>query len=120
MKKAVTLVELMVATVLTALILAGMAYVFVSARRYILFNRASTQAMEYGKGILDSFSSSVRQDTWTTTTNPLCTSAGCAVANKPGGSTTLNNISFAATYNVSNQGELRKVKMKINWTEPVP
>lgn len=123
-KKGVTLVEIMVSTILVVLIVAGMAHVFVTARRYAALNRSRMQAMEFNKQILDGFAQSVRQDTWTDLTNPL----GRNIENQPNATTTYNAIAYNSTFNVTAAPPLygsdkipalRKVKLIINWTEPV-
>ncbi|MDD5236223.1 MAG: hypothetical protein PHU91_00930 [Candidatus Omnitrophica bacterium] len=116
MKKGVTLVELLVASLLTALILGTLAYIFTAGRRYILYSRSRAQAMELGKGVADSLSSDVNPSGWGNLTFG---------ANKVGPSETLNTITYISRYNVSDMStqtgspETRKVTMSINWSEPV-
>lgn len=122
MKRAVTLVELLVSVVILALIIAGLANIFVTSRRYVAWNRSRLQATEFNKQILENFTVQVRQDTWNDASNPLYVGTG-----KTNGTVTLNNILYNSSYNVSDMNnatfqnaEMRKVRMVINWTEPVP
>jgi prepilin-type N-terminal cleavage/methylation domain-containing protein len=121
--KGVTLVELLVSVLILALIMAGLANVFYTSRRYIALSRSRAQAAEFSKKALDNLSSYVRQDTLSSSANPLCTSAGCTSTNKQGETIGLNYITYNSSYNVSNVSitapEMRRVKIKVNWTEPV-
>ncbi len=122
--KALTFVELIVSVVILALIIGGLANIFVTARRYIAYNRSRIQAVEFNKRILNSFYATVKQDDWNQDSNPIYV--------PPGGSRTatndtinLNNILYVSSYTVSDMNNitygnalLRKVKMSINWTEP--
>ncbi|MCM8779623.1 MAG: prepilin-type N-terminal cleavage/methylation domain-containing protein, partial [Candidatus Omnitrophica bacterium] len=63
MRRAVTLVELLVSVMILALIIAGLANIFFTSRRYITFSRSRTQAAEFSKTVLDNLYKEVRQDT---------------------------------------------------------
>jgi len=123
--KGVTLVELIVSVLILALIMAGLANIFYTSRRYIVLNRSRIQAVEFSKTVLENLSSFVRQDSWNNPANDLCinTSAGCLPNNRNDyGTSSFNYVTYNTSYNVSNvtnAPEIRKVKIKVNWTEPV-
>ena len=120
MKKGVTLVELVVSVIILALIVAGLAHIFVASRRFITLARSRAQAMEYNVNFLDSLNIHIRQDQWDNTSNPLYPSATL----KSGGSAKLDYINYSCEYNVTDLStmagnpKLRKVTMTVNWTEP--
>jgi prepilin-type N-terminal cleavage/methylation domain-containing protein len=64
--KGLTLVEIIVAMVLLAGVMAGLTNVFVSGSRYVLHSRSRLSSMELGKFFLDPLQNEVRQDTWNT------------------------------------------------------
>ncbi len=68
-KKALTLLEIIVATVILALIMAGMASVFVTSRQFLLHSRYRVSAAELGKRFIDPLQVYVRAEDWYT--NPL-------------------------------------------------
>jgi len=120
-----TLVEIIVAALILALVTTGLAYVFLAGKRHILHTRSRIQAAELGRLFLDYLPMHVRQDTWDQAANALSTTApgGRDCASQPGCPAATERILDAITYNpqyyISNAGtSLRKVKVTINWTEP--
>ena len=115
-----TLLEVIVSTILFALVIAGLANVFVAGRRSIMHSRSRMQAAEAAKLFLEPLYSDVRQDWWETNTSSLLWPGTHA------NSTTLNNINFNSTLNVTemnaspNTPQLRRATIQINWTEPSP
>ena len=63
-KKALTLVEIIVSVVILALVITGLANVFVAGKRYIQHSRMRMAGGELGKEFLDPLQAYVRQDTW--------------------------------------------------------
>ena len=115
--KGFTLVEILVATILLALTVGGIANVFVASKRYIMHARLRMSGGEMGKYFLDPLQMNVRQDQWDTAeanaaanclkSNP---SAGCPAAQAgytPGYTVT----------DVAGTGGLRRVQLQVNWTE---
>ncbi|MDD5562062.1 MAG: hypothetical protein PHT50_08075 [Candidatus Omnitrophica bacterium] len=130
-KRSTTLFEVIVATVIFALVIAGMASVFVSSKRQIMHAMDRMTSSEMGKLFLDPLQLAVRQDNWDTVNNALtigttyCDASGTnqnpacpslAVHRK------VNNIDYTARYDISNVAgsTLRRVKLRVSWTEFSP
>ena len=120
-----TLIEIIVATLILALVTTGLAYVFLAGKRHIQHTRSKIQAIELGRLFLAPLEMDVTisertsgaQNGWGQINNCLSsdgTSPGCP------GAQTIDNISYTPTYNISGLPgtTLRKVKVTINWTEP--
>jgi len=139
-KQGLTLLEILVAVIILALVTTGLANIFVTGKRYILHSRAMMTGGELGKLFLNPLQMQVRQvptndttqDGWdqanngltvgTTyfnsvtgdTQNPICPSA----ANR-----TANDIEYAARFNVivhPQSANIRKVIANITWDEIRP
>ena len=111
-KKGFTLIEIIVATFVLALVITGLAYVFLAGKRHILHTRSKIQAAELGRLFLAPLQMDVRQDEWSS--NCLSAGTGCP------GIQAIDNISYTPTYDITDVSgtNLRKVKVTINWTEP--
>jgi len=112
-KKGFTLLEILVSALILALVMTGMANIFLASRRYLMRTRSKIQAAELGRLFLAPLQMDVRQDQWGS--NCLSAGTGCP------GAQTINNIPYTPTYEISNVAgtTLRKVKVTINWpTEP--
>jgi Tfp pilus assembly protein PilV len=107
-KKALTLFEILVSVIILALVITGLANVFVAGKRYIRHSRMRMGGGEIGKQFLDPLQSYVRQDTWGT--NPL-------------GSNTIPNATediYTATYDTKNHPDfpvIKRVKVTISLPE---
>lgn len=120
-KKAFTLLEIIVSTIILALVIGGLANVFVVAKRRIVYSRSKMQTAELGRLFLDPLQSQVRQDEWGAN---CLTGRDCSAESQ---TQTLDNIPYTPTYETSAllvdaqnpQGRLRKVKVTISWDEPV-
>lgn len=127
-----TLLEILVAALILALVTTGLAYVFLAGKRHLLHTRSKIQATELGRLFLAPLQMDVTmsertsgaQNGWGQVNNCLTsdgTSPGCPVAQPP-----VDGITYTPTYQntpllVDAQnplGRLRKVKVTINWTEP--
>jgi len=112
--------EVMVSALIFALVLIGMANIFVAGRRYILHARARMTSTELGRYFLDPLQLQVRQDEWDVG-NCLSTGVGC-------GSPThkLDNIDYTAEYKIdAGPGglpatDVRRVTTTITWQELQP
>ena len=108
-KRAFTLFEILVSVIILALVITGLANVFVAGKKYIKHSRLRISGGELGKKFLDPLQIYVRQDTWST--NPLGT----------------NNISlpaedgFTPTYVTSTLpgANIKKVKVTVTWPAEV-
>lgn len=127
-KRGLTLIEILISFIILALVIGGLANLFISGKNWILHSRSRMGGGELGKLFLDPLQMAVRQDTWTNPVNPLWPGVrfcdedfgtpdqpNCPpVANR-----TLNNILYDAQYNITAFGAgLRRVVIRINWTEP--
>ncbi len=63
-KKGFTLLEIIIAALILALVTTGLAYVFLAGKRHILHIRSKIQAAELGRLFLDYLPMHVRQDIW--------------------------------------------------------
>lgn len=111
-KKGFSLIEIIVATFVLALVITGLAYVFLAGKRHILHTRSKIQATELGRFFLAPLQIDVRQDEWGS--NCLSAGTGCP------GVQAIDNITYTPTYDITDVSgtNLRKVKVTINWTEP--
>jgi len=129
-KRSTTLFEIIVATVIFSLVIAGILGVFVAGKRHIMHAQGRMTSSEIGKLFIDPLQFSVRQDTWDNTSNGLslgitsCSASGDQNPACPSVATQriINNIDYTAQYNVSAlpNTDLRKVAVRINWDEPSP
>jgi len=129
--RSTTLFEVIVATVIFSLVMAGMVGVFVAGKRHIFHSRERMTGSEMGKLFLDPLQLSVRQDTWNDTGNALtegttyCDSSGTGqnpACPSAGSQRKVNNIDYTAQYDVDavSGTNLRRVKVHVNWTEFSP
>lgn len=128
-KKAFTLLEILVSAIILTLVMAGVAGVFISGKRYILHARSRMAGGELGKYFLDPLQmyvsagekSSGAQDGWGQANNWLTNSTPSIGAQE------LNKVIYTPTYNISPVNDesgddtgLRRVNVKIDWTEISP
>ena len=135
-KKGFTLIEIIVATLILALVTTGLAYVFVAGKRHMLHIRSKIQAAELGRLFLASLQMNVRQDTWNqspvdpppnnlltvgnykSTNNPFPDYSGYTVVSwlaEP----SLDAITYYPVYEIIGVPNtlLRRVKLTICWNE---
>lgn len=108
--KALTLFEILVSVIILALVITGLANVFVAGKRYIKHSRSRMAGGELGKKFLDPLQSYVREDTWNT--NLLGTDSI--------GRTEPAQDGYTPTYDTSahpSEDNIRKVKVTIAWPE---
>lgn len=123
-KRAFTLIEILVASVLLASIIFGMTNLFVSGKRYILHISSRMTSGELGKFFLDPLQTQVRQDTWATNCLGTANAANCT----PPLPTSLGiadglDRNYAARYDVAGDSPMpnvNRVIIVINWTETAP
>lgn len=121
-KTGFTLLEVIIATLILALVIGSLANIFVVGKRHILYSRSKMQTAELGRLFLDPLQAQVRQDQWGNINHCLSTNAGC-----PAGAQTLDSIPYTPTYDITNVNvgvgntlPLRKVKVTISWNESMP
>jgi len=126
-KKGLTLVEIIVSVLILALVMTGIANIFLAGKRHIGHTRSKIQGAELARLFLAPLQKHVRQDTWDSTSPLQIGKRDCA--NQPEcpsqDQRTLDGITYNANYEISNVSvgagttlPLRKVKVKINWNEP--
>jgi len=114
-----------------ALIMGGLANLFVVTKRHILHAHARIAAGELGRYFLDPLQTHVRQDTWGTSNNYLTIGEYRSPNNPCSDYATytpvswleepqLNNITYYSAQKVEDKDGLRKVKLIICWQEPAP
>jgi len=117
-KKGFTLIEILIAAFVLALVITGLACVFLAGKRLILHTRSRMQAAELGRYFLSPFQMQVRQDQWASN----CLGTG-TLANCPDeiiGTGWGMDRNYTVSYTVANNypiSNLNKVKVKIAWSE---
>ena len=117
-KKGFTLLEIMVATIILSLIMAGLASLYFGAKRWVLHSRMRMQATEVSKSYLDPLQNGVRQDNGNPAAICLSTdgAAGCngAVDN-------IEGVAYTPVYAIGAPfagSTMKKVRLTITWVEP--
>jgi Tfp pilus assembly protein PilV len=113
--KAQTLLEVIIASVIIAMVMAGLGATFVLGKRYSLHTHSRLTAAELGRYYLDNLTMLIRQDRWD---NSNCLYAGnCGI-----GSQSIERVDYHAAYTVTTPAslELRKVLVNLTWDEIEP
>jgi len=111
-KRGLTLLEIIISTIILALVVSGLVNVLVASRGFIQHNRYRLGAGELGRQFVDPLQAYVRQDTWGS--NYLGTATNPPNATDPTGFYTAQ---YAVTTPSSNPN-IRKAKVTVSWTEP--
>jgi Tfp pilus assembly protein PilV len=110
----ISLLEVLVSMVLLALIMLGLASVYVAGRGYMVHNRARTSAGELATVFLEPLQNFVRQSDWDNSgSNNLS-------VNTYSNATTVNGILYNSSFVMTNDPAgttLRRVKVNITWNE---
>jgi prepilin-type N-terminal cleavage/methylation domain-containing protein len=131
-KKGLTLLEIIVSTLLLAIVMAGLTNIFLSGKRYLLHSRSRMSGGELGKLFLDPLQMYIRQDTWNQVGNALntqvsyCDDNGSHPQNpacpQNASSRTLAPITYSVEYNTTTPDaahpNIRRVVANITWNEP--
>jgi len=131
-KKGFSMMEIIISMMLIAIVLIGLASLFLGSKRLILHSQSRMASGELGKVFLDPLHMQVRQDTWDgasnnltigyyrSTNNPFPAYGGYAVASwlsEP----SLGGITYYPAYTVEDVGgntNLRRATFTIGWVEP--
>lgn len=127
-KKALSLLEVIIATIILTLTFAGLAGVFVSGKNYLVHSRARLSTGEFGKFFLDPVNLDVKHNDWNPATldftNRLKLTGSGALTFS--GTVTQGLEIYSARYNVKvppgmlQQDQMRKMVITIGVTEPEP
>lgn len=115
-KRSFTLIEVMVAVVIFALVIVGLSSVFIAGNKHIIHTRERVASVELGKFFMDPLQVYVRQDTW----DSAALNNELRLGTRAGVSQTINNRVFTESHAVSAVAgtNLRRVISTISWTEP--
>ncbi|MDO9573327.1 MAG: hypothetical protein Q7J37_05550 [Candidatus Omnitrophota bacterium] len=118
-KRSTSLFEVVVATVIFSLVMAGMASVFVSSKRYVLRARDRITSSEMGKLFLEPLQLAVRADSWD---SGFLACGELGLGSHSCGASSVNTIPYTVQYQVDNIPgvSLRRVTAKVSWTELSP
>lgn len=112
-KRGVSLLEILIALGVFALVMLGFSRLLLSARRFALHNRLKIIGGGLGAFRLEGLQMNVRQDLWDST-NCLNNKAQCDATTWT--DPTSGKV-FTPEYDVSVVGNLRKVKVKVSWPD---
>ena len=109
-----TLIEILVASVIFALIISGLVSVFVMAKVYNVHGRARLTASELGSFFLDPLQMQVDESIWWTSCLGRHAAADC-----PDVIGNIDSRPYRATYTVDDVvgTDLRRATVTINWNE---
>jgi Tfp pilus assembly protein PilV len=115
----ISLLEILIAMMILALVLVGFSNVFVVSKSYMRHGRAKVSASQLGAIFLEPLHNSVNQSDWDVIGNPLIEEV-----NRSGGSRTIGGIVYNSTYSITNTTDigganftLRRVQVNIFWNE---
>lgn len=123
-----SLLEVFIALIILALIMSGLANVFIAVKRLTVHSRSRAQSAELGRLVLSPLQMDVDQSGWNAGTNDYNSpnnlrKTGVGIT-RPGTPLTLNSIEYKPFYEVNvppdfaSTDAMRKVKVTITWTEP--
>jgi len=113
-KKGMSLLEILVSTLILALVMTGLANIFVAGKKYILHSRARMTGGELAKFFLEPLQMDVRQDEWDnlSANNCLRNGRGCPTPQ------IIDAITHTPTYTRTPNSPItiiNKVKVDIKW-----
>ena len=116
-KNALTLIEILVATLILAITMAGLVNLFMSGKKLLLRNPYRMTAVDLGRFLLDPLQMNVSASLWTST----C--LGGNAANCPSVGAFVTSYASAYTFSTITIGgtpRLRKATVRITWNELNP
>jgi len=124
-RKGLSLVEIIVATMIMAITMAGLVNLFVSSKRWLLHSRARMTGGELGKLFLDPSYSDIQQLNWDDSSNDYLSGNSLHKRNEAAGTVvTLDNRGYQPYYTLESipgfgvNEAARKLKVRIYWDEP--
>jgi Tfp pilus assembly protein PilW len=116
-----TLLEIIIAILILALVMAGLVNLFISGKRWILHSRARMTGAELGRVFLDPLQMQVRQSDWGNSSTNQLFALSWSVPELEGG------LVYDSIYSASsvldpggNDTGLRRVNTSITWTDVEP
>jgi len=112
------MLEILIAALIFALIIAGLTSVFVAGKGHLQHSRARITAAELGRYFLDPLQMQVRQDQWGA--NCVSDNINCPTVTPE--SRTIDNTTYDTSYSSDNLGgtagtNLRRVMATVRWNE---
>lgn len=104
-------------TLIFAMLMTGLANLFIAGKRYVLHAKSRMSGGELGKYFVDPLHMQVRQDTWDDAANN-----NLSEGTRSFGCQTIENINYTGNYTVSNVTGVsaRRVNLNITWNESIP
>lgn len=119
LKKALTLIEILVSMLILAITMAGLTNLYISGKKWLMHSRSRMTSGELGKHFLDPLQMQVRQDQWGNNCMSNQTTTCCSDPQDCQAGTAQGlDKNYNATYNVTpsfNGTTLSKVKVNITW-----
>jgi len=125
--KGFSLLEIVVAATLLALIMAGLANVFVASKRWLMHSRLKMTAGEMGKYFLEPLQVSVNQGDWDVDTGDYGTGNALYIHSWTDLPVSSGGKEYTPTYDIETvpppgvgstaPPQMRKVKVQVQWTE---
>ena len=125
-RKGFTLLEIIVATLILALVMTGLVNVFLAAKRHLTHTRSKIQATELGRLFLAPLQMQVKQSDWNSSSNDYNSPNLLQKGTRTGSLERLDGIDYTPTYEISvppgfsPDSPMRKAKVTITWNEPTP
>ena len=115
-RKGLTLLEILVSAIIMALVMTGLASVFIAAKRHIQRPRAAMAGGELERYLFSDRQMEVRQDQWGNSTNCLSSSptSGCP------SNMTISGVTYNLTWSISGVAgtNLRRARITLTWPRP--
>ncbi len=122
-RKGLSLLEILVASLILTLALAGLLNIFVAGKRWVLHNRLRMTGGELGKYFLDPLQQQVKQSEWDSTSNDYISSNLLHKRTNEAGSPVTLDRPYTPYYTVSvppsfsSDSPMRKVRVDIKYIE---
>ena len=125
-RKGFTLLEILIATLVMALVMTGLTYVFLAAKGHLAHTRSRIQAAELGRLFIAPLQMQVKQSDWNSSSNDYNSPNLLQKGTRTGSTETLGGIIYTPTYEISvppgfsSDSPMRKAKVTIAWNETIP
>ncbi len=109
------MLEILISMIILALLLVGLANVFVASGGYMAHSRSRISSSQLGTVFMEPLQNEVRQSDWDN-----LSSNNLSVSIRNGSTVNLNGVDYFPSYNITNESTgtaLRRVQVKIRWNE---